>query len=113
MPKEPEAAAAFISELIRAASAAEQLTQLQRARLLQRAAATLSRDYHYQINYSETPANSRWPGRSVYNWPEMPRLIDLFSAEEVSKELLHAVSLIKIACARLETKRAKLCLAQG
>jgi hypothetical protein len=50
-----DSGALFISELIRAANETDRLTKPERARLLQRAAATL-REYRYQINYSETPA---------------------------------------------------------
>lgn len=95
--------APFISELIRAANETDRLTKPERARLLQRAAATL-RDYRYQINFSETPANDGGPDDAAYQWTEMARVIDLFSAAEVSKELLHAVELIKAARVLMDLK---------
>lgn len=95
--------APFISELIRAANETEKLTKPERARLLQRAAATL-RDYRYQINYSETPANDGGPNDVAHEWSEMARLIELFSAEEVSKTLLDAVATIKAARVLMDAK---------
>lgn len=95
--------APFISELIRAANETEKLTKPERARLLQRAAATL-RDYRYQINYSETPANDGGPNDAADEWSEMARLIYLFSAEEVSKTLLDAVATIKAARVLMDAK---------
>lgn len=97
--------ALFVSELIRAANETDRLTKSERAGLLQRAAATL-RDYRYQINYSETPANDGGPNDAAHEWSEMARLIDLFSAEEVSAMLLDAVGTIKAARALLEEKQA-------
>lgn len=97
--------AAFVSELIRAANETSRLTKPERARLLQRAAATL-RDYRYQINYSETPANDGGPDDAAHDWSEMARLIDLFSAEEVSTALLDAVETIKAARVLLDEKQA-------
>lgn len=95
--------APFISELIRAANETDRLTKAERARLLQRCAGTL-RDYRHQINYSETPANDGGPDDVAHEWSEMARLIDLFSAEEVSKALLDAVASIKAARTLLEIK---------
>jgi hypothetical protein len=93
----------FISELIRAANEAERLTKGERARLLERAAATL-RDYRHQINYSETPANDGGPNDAPHRWSEMARLIDLFSAGEVAEELLDAADLIKTARMLMDAK---------
>lgn len=93
----------FISELIRAANETDRLTKPERARLLQRAAATL-RDYRYEINYSETPANDGGPNDAAHEWSEMARLINLFSAEEVSAKLLEAVATIKAAKTLMECK---------
>ena len=73
--------AAFVSELIRAANETERLTKAERARLLERAAATL-REYRRAINYSETPANDGGPGDAASEWTEMARLIPMFSAAE-------------------------------
>lgn len=95
--------APFISELIRAANETEKLTKPERARLLQRAAATL-RDYRYEINYSDTPANDSGPNDAAHQWSEMARLIEMFSADEVSKELLNAVELIKVARVLMDAK---------
>ena len=96
---------AFIAELIRAANEVENLTQPERARLLERAGATI-RDYQDQINYSETPANDRGgPDDIVYCLGEMARLIDLFSARAVSETLLEAVETIKAARVLLEAKQ--------
>jgi hypothetical protein len=86
---------AFVSELIHAADETGTLTKLQCARLLQRAAATLHRVYRCKIDYSGTPANSRWQGPAVYRWPEMPLRIDALSDEEISSELRHAALLMK------------------
>jgi hypothetical protein len=94
MPKKSDAVA-FIRDLAQAANEIDQMTKMQCARLLQRAAAKLSRDYHYKIDYSGTPANSRWRGRPKYKWTEMPLLIDALSDQEISSELLHAISLIE------------------
>lgn len=99
----PDPVAPFISELIRAANETDRLTKPERARLLQRCAGTL-RDYRHQINYSETPANDGGPNDVAHEWSEMARLIDLFSAEEVSKTLLDAVATIKAARTLLEIK---------
>lgn len=99
-----DSSAAFISELIRAANETDRLTKPERARLLERAAATL-RDYRYEINYSEAPANDGGPNDATQEWSEMARLIDLFSADEVSKTLLDAVAVIKAARVLLELKR--------
>ncbi|MEO5322893.1 hypothetical protein PV773_06170 [Mesorhizobium sp. CC13] len=94
MPQEHDTDA-FISELTHAAGETGNLTKLQCARLLQRAAATLHRVYHCKIDYSGTPANSRWQGPAVYRWPEMPLRIDTLSDEEISSELRHAALLMK------------------
>ncbi|TIQ29958.1 MAG: hypothetical protein E5X48_29415 [Mesorhizobium sp.] len=107
MSKEPYDTAAFISELIRAANETDQLTKLQRARLLQRAAVTLRRDYQCKVDYSGTPANIKWLGHVIYSWPEMPRLIDMFSDEEVSNELLYAAWLFKQEIAAIEAGKPK------
>jgi hypothetical protein len=47
-------------------------------------AATTLRDYRYQINFSDTPADDGGPNDA--------RLIDLFSFEEVSAELFDAAA---------------------
>ncbi len=99
----PDPVAPFISELIRAANETDRLTKAESARLLQRCAATL-RDYRHQIDYSETPANDGGPNDVAHELSEMARLIDLFSAEEVSKTLLEAVATIKAARTLLEIK---------
>ena len=96
--------AAFISELIRAANDVEKLTKLERARLLQRAAATI-RVYRDEINYSETPANDGGPDDIVYCLNEMAKLIDQFSAGEVGEALMEAVETIKDARILLDAKR--------
>jgi len=100
-----DSGAAFVSELICAANETDQLTKPERAGLLRRAAATL-REYRYQINYSETPANDGGPNDAAHEWSEMARLIDLFSVEEVSAALLDAVGTIKAARVLLEEKQA-------
>ena len=105
MIPEPDTGAAFVSELIRAANETARLTKPERARLLQRAAATL-RDYRYQINYSETPANDGGANDAAHDWSEMARLIDLFTAEEVAETLLDAAGTIKAARVLLEEKQA-------
>lgn len=93
----PDIGALFISELLRAANQTDKLTRLECARLLQQAATAL-RDYRDQINYRQTPsANVSEPIDVAHEWSEMARLIKLFSAEEVSKSLLHAVACIKAA----------------
>lgn len=97
--------AAFVSELIRAANETDKLTKPERARLLERAAATL-RDYRYQINYSETPANDGGPNDAAREWSEMARLIDLFTADEISAKLLDAAGTIKAARVLLDEKHA-------
>lgn len=96
--------AAFISELIRAANETAKLTNLERARLLERAAATL-RDYRHEINYSKTPANDGGLGDIAQEWSEIAMTIELFSTNEVSKTLLNAVAVIKAARVLLEIKR--------
>jgi hypothetical protein len=98
-----DVATPFISELIRAANEAEKLTKPERARLLERAAATL-RDYRYQINYSEAPANDGGPNDAPHRWSEMARLIYLFSPGEVAQELLDAADLIKTARMLMDVK---------
>jgi hypothetical protein len=98
-----DAVTPFISELIRAANEAEKLTKPERARLLERAAATL-RDYRYQINYSEAPANDGGPNDAAHRWSEMARLIYLFSPGEVAEELLDAADLIKTARMLMDVK---------
>ncbi len=95
--------AAFVSELIRAANETERLTKPERARLLERAAATL-REYRRAINYSETPANAGGPGDAASEWTEMARLIPMFSAAEVANALLDAAEAIKAARVLLEIK---------
>lgn len=98
-----DSVAPFITELIRAANETDRLTKPERIRLLQRCAATI-RDYRHQINYSETPANDGGPNDVAHEWSEMARLIDLFSAEEISKTLLEAAATIKAARTLLEIK---------
>jgi hypothetical protein len=89
----PDIGALFISELLRAANQTDKLTRLECARLLQQAAATL-RDYR---DRQKPSANVSEPIDVAHEWSEMARLIELFSAEEVSKTLLHAVACIKAA----------------
>ena len=108
MPQEHDTDA-FISELTHAAGETGNLTKLQCARLLQRAAATLHRVYHCKIDYSGTPANSRWQGPAVYRWPEMPLRIDTLSDEEISSELGYAALLMKMAQAKAVEKTRPSC----
>lgn len=81
-----DSVSSLIAELTRAAKETEKLTKPERARLLQSAAATL-RDYRYQVNFSKAPANDVGPIDVAHDWSVMARLIELFSAEEVSKAL--------------------------
>lgn len=105
MNPDRDSCAGFVSELIRAANETDRLAKPERAKLLRRAAATL-RDYRYQINYSETPANDGGPNDVAREWTEMARLIDLFSAGEVSAKLLDAAETIKAARILLDEKQA-------
>ena len=96
----------FISELIRAANEIGRVTKPERAKLLQRASATI-RDYQDEINYSETPANDPGgPDDIVHCLNEMARLIESYSAEEVAETLMEAVGVIKAAKVLVDAKRA-------
>jgi acyl-CoA reductase-like NAD-dependent aldehyde dehydrogenase len=95
--------AAVVSELIRAANEAPKLTKPERARLLERAAATIA-DYRDEISFSGTPANDH-PGDIVRELRDVARLIDLFSAEEIARKLLDAAEIIKVCRVLLEAKR--------
>lgn len=94
---------AFIAELIRAANETDKLTNPERSGFLQRASATL-RDYRHQINWSDAPTNDFDPNDVASKWSEMARLIELFSAEDVSKALLHAVACLRAARVLAEVK---------
>ena len=85
--------AAFVFELIRAANETDRLTKPERARLLERAANTI-RDYRDEIAISGAPANSQ-PGDIEHELREVARLIDMFTAEEVSAQILEAARVIK------------------
>jgi acyl-CoA reductase-like NAD-dependent aldehyde dehydrogenase len=96
--------AAFISELIRAANEVPKLTMAERARLLQRAAATI-RDYRDEINYSETPANDENQEDVVYFLNEAACFVDDFSDTEFAETILEAIAVIQAAQILLEEKR--------
>ena len=94
----------FISMLIRAANEVERLTKPERARLLERAAATI-RDYREQINYSQTPANDTGPDDIVYCLNEAAKMIEEFSDVEVAEMVLEAIGVIQAAQILLAEKR--------
>ena len=96
--------APFISELIRAANEIDGLTQAERARLLQRAAATI-RNYRDRIDYSETPANDSGSREIVYELNEMARLISLFSSVDVSAAMRDAAETIRAGRILLDARR--------
>lgn len=97
-------AAAFISELIRAANETERLTEQEKARLLQRAASTIG-DYRKLIGNSEQPANQAGQSDIVFELNAMASAVDLFPAEKVSAMLTEAVEVIKACKVLLEEKR--------
>lgn len=84
----------FISELIRAANETQRLSQFERGRLMERAAATI-RDYREQIAYSDAPANDTGPGDIASDLASMGRTPEVFTAAEVSAKMLEAVEVIK------------------
>lgn len=94
--------AAFISELIRAANETDRLTEQEKARLLQRAASTISH-YRELINYS--PANDAGQGDIVFELNSMASAIGLFPADRVSAMLTEAVEVIKACRVLLEEQR--------
>ncbi|MDH6231057.1 acyl-CoA reductase-like NAD-dependent aldehyde dehydrogenase [Mesorhizobium soli] len=99
------ATAAFISELIRAANEVPNVTMAERARLLQRAAATI-REYRDEINYSETPANDSGSQEDVvYFLNEAANFVDEFSDSEFAETILEAIAVIRAAQILLEEKR--------
>lgn len=98
---------AFISELIRAANETQRLSQFERGRLMERAAATI-RDYREQIAYSDAPANDTGPGDIASDLASMGRTPEVFTAAEVSAKLLEAVDVIKTLRVLMEEKEAVL-----
>lgn len=96
---------AFISELIRAANETPRLSQFERSRLMERAAATI-RDYREQIAYSDAPANDTGPGDIASDLASMGRTPEVFTAAEVSAKLLEAVEVIKTLRVLHEEKEA-------
>src|SRR5690606_17831016 len=99
--------AAFISELIRAANEMQRLSQFERGRLMERAAATI-RDYREQIAYSDAPANDTGPGDIAFDLADMGKTPEVFTAAEVSAKLLDAVDAIKTLRILMEEKEAVL-----
>lgn len=95
----------FISELIRAANETQRLSQFERGRLMERAAATI-RDYREQIAYSDSPANDTGPGDIASDLASMGRTPEVFTAAEVSAKLLEAVEVIKTLRVLMEEKEA-------
>lgn len=95
----------FISELIRAANETQRLSQFERGRLMERAAATI-RDYREQIAYSDSPANDTGPGDIASDLASMGRTPEVFTAAEVSAKLLEAVEVIKTLRVLAEEKEA-------
>lgn len=96
---------AFISELIRAANETQRLSQFERGRLMERAAATI-RDYREQIAYSDSPANDTGPGDIASDLASMGRTPEVFTAAEVSAKLLEAVEVIKTLRVLMDEKEA-------
>lgn len=94
--------AAFVTELIRAANEADRLTKPERAMLLLRAANTI-RDYRDEIALNGAPANSQ-PGDIEHELREVARLIPMFTADEVSQQLLGAADVIKTLRILLDAK---------
>lgn len=92
---------AFIRELLEASSDMERITKPERARLLERAAATIA-DLREHAQYPPAAAND--DGGSVKEMREMARLIALFSAEEVSVTIRNAAALIAAAQMIVERK---------
>jgi hypothetical protein len=84
-----ELVAAFISELIRAANEIDRVRMSERARLLERAAATI-RDFREQLG-AEPPAEAD----IVEDLRSMAETIDLHGAKEVAAMILEAVAAIK------------------
>lgn len=97
--------AAFISELIRAANEMGRITEIERGRLMTRAAWTI-RDYRESIAYSEAPDNDSGAGDIAFDLASMGRNPQLFSAAEVSAKLLEAVEAIKVLRVLMEEKEA-------
>ena len=99
-----ESVAAFISELIRTANETDRLTDQEKARLLQRAASTIS-GYRELVAYSETSANDGVQGDIVFELNSMASAVDLFPSERISAMLIEAVEVIKACQILLEEKR--------
>lgn len=93
--------AAFISELIRAADGIDRLTRSERAKLLERAADTIS-------NLCEIaqflPKQAEQDIVFVKELRDMARLIRRFSDEEVATSLKSAVAIIALDYARAKGK---------
>jgi len=101
---------AFISELIRAANEIDLVIKPERAKLMQRAAVTIS-DLREQTSIlGPVPANdnSNDPMDAVVELREMARLIDLFTPAEVADRLLNAAEIIEIGQRLLSGKMALL-----
>ncbi|WP_106727345.1 hypothetical protein, partial [Pseudaminobacter soli (ex Li et al. 2025)] len=88
---------AFVSELLRAANEVARLTVSERARLLQRAAATI-RDCRDEIGSPETPADDIGDLEDiVYCLNEAANLVDESTDAEVAETLVEAIGAIQAA----------------
>lgn len=96
--------ASFISELTRAANGMRKLTKAEQSELLRRAADTL-RGYIRELNGSGTPANNGELEDVARKWSEMAGVIAIVMTAQISKQLLHAVDILKATRMLLEIKR--------
>ena len=96
-------AADLVSELIRAANRVPKLAPLERARIFERAAASIE-DLYEQLVIWGTPIERR-PGDMVRELRETSTIVDLFSDQEVAANLLEEATIMRVCLVLVEDRQ--------